>query len=428
MTDVRRNFDVVVLGGGPAGMAAACTAAEAGRHVAVLEGTPWLGGPIWRARSRESMPRAGRRWLRRLNRCGAEVLCQTTAIGVAGPHVLRTERGCEALDIGWDRLILAAGSQELLLPFPGWTLPNVFGAGGLQVLAKTGWPLQGKRVVVAGSGPLLMAVAAYLVRHGARVTDIVEQAAGHDVARFVVALPLLAPRKILQALGSQASLLGVRYRTGCWPIAAHGEHCVERVTLGDGQRTWTRECDYLACAFGLVPSLQWPRMLGCRIDENAVAVGLWQETSVEGVFSAGEVTGIGGVDGALIEGRIAGHAAAGQQARAGRLLAARRRSRRFAQALHTAFALRDELKVLATPDTIVCRCEDVTLAQIAAYDDLRSAKLMTRCGMGPCQGRVCQNALRLLRGWGGDSVRPPVLPAHLSTLAGTARRRLRGKC
>ncbi len=183
------EYEVVVLGGGPAGIAAACTAAESGCRVALLESTPWLGGPIWRVRSGESPPRLARHWLARLERSSVEVFDRTTAFAHTSPDVLHTERGDEVLYVGWHQLILAVGSQELFLPFPGWTLPNVVGTGGLQLLGKSGWPVAGRRVVVAGTGPLSLAVAAYLARHGARVTDILEQAPWSALAKFARQLP-----------------------------------------------------------------------------------------------------------------------------------------------------------------------------------------------------------------------------------------------
>ena len=171
------EYEVVVLGGGPAGIAAACAAAESGCRVALLESTPWLGGPIWRTRPGEPAAASCATLVARGSSDRASK-CSTARQPSActRPDVLHTERDDEVLNIGWHALVLAIGSQELFLPFPGWTLPNVIGAGGLQLLGKSGWPVAGKRVVVAGTGPLSIAVAAYLVRHGARVTDILEQA------------------------------------------------------------------------------------------------------------------------------------------------------------------------------------------------------------------------------------------------------------
>jgi len=232
------------------------------------------------------------------------------------------------------------------------------------------------------------------------------------LAKFGLALSWLAPDKLIQAAGYQRDLLGVRYRTGCWPVAADGSQCVESVTLTDGLSTWTEPCDYLACAFGLTANLQWPRLLGCRIEQGRVELDSMLETSVAGVFCAGEVTRIGGVDDALVEGQLAGHAAAGHK----RPVANRRRTQRFASAMARAFSLRSELRDICTDETIVCRCEDVTRGQIEKHDGLRSAKLQTRCGMGPCQGRICHSTLQFLDGWQSDAARPPVLPVRVGSL------------
>jgi len=417
MTDSRNDYDVVVVGAGPSGLAAACVAAESGRRVALLDSTPSPGGPIWRSRS-DRLPRIARRWLGRLRNSAVDVFDQTTAFAAPEANLLLAEHPDGVMKIGWEQLILATGVQELFLPFPGWTLPNVTGAGGLQALGKCGWPIEGKRVVVAGSGPLLIAAAAYLKRHGAKVVCIAEQAPMMKLVKFTLALTYLAPGKLIQAVGFQRSLFGVRYKTGCRPVAAHGVDCLESVTLTNGKSTWTEDCDYLACAFGLLPNLQWPRLLGCRIEQGQVQVDSLQETSIQGVFCAGDATGIAGSDAALIEGQIAGYAAGGQPQKAKRLLAARRRTHRFAEGMDRAFALGDELKDLAAEDTIVCRCEDVTRGQIAEHDTLRSAKLHTRCGMGPCQGRICLGALQFIYGWANDSARPPVLPTRVESLSG----------
>jgi NADPH-dependent 2,4-dienoyl-CoA reductase/sulfur reductase-like enzyme len=364
------------------------------------------------------MPRRGKHWLARLKNSGAVVLDRATAVASLGSGRLLAERPNDVLEIGWKRLILTVGARELFVPFPGWTLPNVMGVGGCQLLSKTGWPFEGKRVVVAGSGPLLLAAAAGLKRHGAEVGCVVEQAPLRKLARFGLTLPWLAPTKLLQAAGLRWDLRKVPYRTGCWPLAADGDERLQSVTLSNGRSTWTEPCDYLACAFGLTANLQWPRLLGCRIERGDVTVDSLQQTSVSGVYCAGEAAGIGGVDAALIEGQIAGYAAGGRPTTAKRLFSARNRMQRFANAMAEAFSLRRELKQLATEDTIVCRCEDVTLGHLETHNDWRSAKLQTRCGMGPCQGRICQGALQFLYGWENESARPPVLPVRVESLAG----------
>jgi len=407
MTD--REYDVLIIGAGPAGIAAACAAAESGSRVLVLDDNPVPGGQIWRGGAPEATP-----WLERLVRSGAEVLGGTRAAVVIRGGVLLAERQAEGIEIGYRNLVLATGARELFLPFPGWTLPNVTGAGGLQALVKSGLPIKSKRVVVAGTGPLLVAVAAYLRAHGAKVLAIVEQAAFSNLIGFVLS-GVLSAGKLLQAFGLQTRLLGVPVRTGSWVVQAEGPGKLERVTLSNGQ---TLECDYLACGFSLVPNLELAQMLGCEIEEGFVGTGALQETSVAGVYCAGEPTGIGGLDRSLVQGEIAGYAAAGAENKVQRLLKARDRHERFSHALAECFALRDELRRLATPETIVCRCEDVTLGRIREESNWTAAKLQTRCGMGPCQGRICGAALEFLEGYPRSSVRPPAFPVSMGVLAG----------
>ena len=175
----------------------------------------------------------------------------------AGTLLAETPEGvCE---LSYTSLVLATGARERFLPFPGWTLPNVMGAGGLQALVKTGLPIEGKRVVVAGSGPLLLAVGAYLRGRGAEVLLIAEQASSARLARFVMG----SLGKMSQALSLKRQLKGVRYLSGCWVLAAHGEEKLETVTLFRGGKRWQVSCDYLACGFHLVPNVELAELLGC---------------------------------------------------------------------------------------------------------------------------------------------------------------------
>ena len=414
-----RDFEIVVVGAGPAGLAAACVAAESGRSVAVVDDTPWLGGQIWRGQqTRPSVPKA-RQWLQRFDRCRATVLSQTTVIAAPRPGVLLAENENGPLQIGYQRLIIATGARELFLPFPGWTLPGVTGVGGLQSLVKHGWPIEGQRVVIAGSGPLLLAVAEGMRKHGARVAVIAEQAPRLRVFRFGLGLAR-RPDKLWQAFQIKARLSGTPYRCGVWPVRAQGDAQVREATLTDGQRTWTEPCDLLACGFGLVPNVELPLALGCGLKGDFVDVDDWQATSVPGVYCAGEPIGIGGVDCALVEGQIAGYAAGNNSSQAQALFRKRASWHRFRGELSKAFALRPELKAMAADDTMVCRCEDVTLGQMRGFSNWREAKLQTRCGMGTCQGRICGAAAKVVLGWGMESVRPPVLPACVQSLVSAA--------
>jgi NADPH-dependent 2,4-dienoyl-CoA reductase/sulfur reductase-like enzyme len=415
MTDHTFDFDLVVVGAGPAGLAAACVAAESGCRTAVLDETPWLGGQIWRGQEAHPSSPEAQRCLARFRSSGASLLSGASVVAAPLPGLLLAEHNQQPCQVRYHRLVLATGARELFLPFPGWTLPGVVGPGGLLALAKHGWPVSGRRIVVGGSGPLLLAVAEGLRPQGARVLSISEQASWHRIMGFGLTLASF-PAKLCQAAQMRLRLLGVPYRCGVWPLRADGEEQLRQVTLTDGRRAWSEECDLFACGFGLVPNVELPLALGCELQSGFVRVDSSQATSVPNVYCAGEPTGIGGADCAQVEGRIAGYAAAGQTSKAEALFAQRAAWHRFRAALATAFALRPELKTLAADDTVLCRCEDVSLGQIRRFANWRDAKLQSRCGMGTCQGRVCGAAARAILGWDMESVRPPVLPALVRSL------------
>ncbi|MCU0224805.1 MAG: FAD-dependent oxidoreductase [Acidobacteria bacterium] len=414
------DCDVLVVGAGPAGLAAAGAAARAGAGVVVLDDNAGPGGQIWRgAGAGVAAPdaRAAAPWLDALEHPRVQPLAGARLFAQPAPGLALAETPAGPLAVRHVRAVLCPGARELFLPFPGWTLPGVAGAGGLSALVKSGTPVAGQRVVVAGSGPLLFAVARELKRHGARVLLIAEQAPRGRVARFAAGL-WRWPAKLADALAHRAALAGVPYRTGSWPVEALGGEALAAVRVSDGRRVREIPCDRLACGFGLVPNAEPARLFGCAIAAGgAVATGARQETSVPGVFAAGEAAGIAGLEAALAEGAIAGLAAAG----AGEIPAgprrARERARAFGAAIARAFALRDDLRALARPETVVCRCEDVTRGALADQPGWRAAKLHTRCGMGPCQGRVCGPAAEFLFGWGAESVRPPAFPVRLESLA-----------
>ena len=359
------RHDTVIIGAGPGGLAAARAAKRIGKRVLLIDDNWGPGGQIWRGYSGLDIDGIDKRYSTQVS----------------------------DLDLDCEQLILACGARELFLPFPGWTLPHVVGAGGLQALVKAGLKIQGKRVVVAGSGPLLLAVAANLSKAGAEVVLVAEQASWGSLVGFGVSL-WRWPEKIIQAAGLATS----RFRASVWPVAAEPG----RVVMSDGQ---TLQCDYLACGFGLVPNLELAMLAGCKIESGFVSVDAMQETSVRGIYAVGELTGIGGVEKAEAEGEAAGSRTA-----------LRGNHGAFVELLRQCFALREELKSLAKPDTIVCRCEDVTLGKIAACSSKREAKLQTRCGMGACQGRICGSALEFLRGWPPDTVRQPVHPVSVQDL------------
>jgi NADPH-dependent 2,4-dienoyl-CoA reductase/sulfur reductase-like enzyme len=409
--------EVLVIGAGPAGMSAAAAAAESGCRVRVVDDNASAGGQIWRGYATSAKGGMTRfaSLMRRLNSSQVELIAGRRVVAQPAPGLLRVERdaGCE--DLHYDKLIVATGARERFLPFPGWTLPGVMGAGGVQSLVKAGLAIAGKRVVLAGSGPLLLAVAGNLATQGAEVLGIFEQAPLARLVGFAGSL-VLHPGKIVEGIRFRLRTSSAVYRTNAWVTRANGSDHLASVTLNIAGQTREIECDYLGCGFHLVPNLELPRLLGCAIEGGLVCVDAAQQSSVPSVYCAGELTGVGGLEKALVEGEIAGLAAAARSAPD--LFARRNRQVRFARRLEAAFAPRAELRELVAEDTIVCRCEDVRGGALKAMRSSREAKLYTRCGMGPCQGRICGSATSFLFGWDSDSVRPPITPARMETIAG----------
>ncbi|HXR96830.1 MAG TPA: FAD-dependent oxidoreductase [Terriglobales bacterium] len=398
--------DLLIVGAGPAGLAAAAAASANGTGVTIVDDNPTPGGQIWRG-GNPPIP----------NR--VQFLPLTRVVDAPQPGELTAIRAGAIVRLRYKRLLLATGARERFLPFPGWTLPHVLGAGGLQALVKAGLPIAGKRIVIAGTGPLLVAVAAYMRDHGASILALCDQASARDQAKFLAQLPF---SKWGQGLALARSLRGVRPRAGTWPIAA----APGSVTLNTGR---TLPCDYVAVGYHLVPNTELAQLLGCATQNGFVVVNDRQQTTVADVYCAGEPTAIGGIDLAQAEGELAGLAIA-RAAVPHALLERREQFRRFAERLARVTELRPELRQLPKPETIICRCEDVTQSQLAGasgargeaaqgpapMNDWRAAKLHTRCGMGPCQGRTCAPILEFLYGFAPPPPRPPIFPAPIATL------------
>ncbi|MEZ5964075.1 MAG: NAD(P)/FAD-dependent oxidoreductase [Planctomycetota bacterium] len=463
---------VAIVGAGPAGIAAAVAAAAAGARVTLVDEGVRPGGQIYRqapadfAESAAAGPAApdaghspgharGAALLRALAQVEVDVLAGTT-VWDASPTRLACERSGEAHVLECERLILAPGAYDLTLPFPGWTLPGVITAGAAQVMVRGFRVAPGSRALVAGTGPLLLPTVTALLAAGTTVVAAVE--ANGKVARLRAGLGMLRSRARLREAFHYLHALdqhGVDYRTGWTLLRVDGTDAVASATIGRIDRAGrvqagseqVLEVDVVCTGYGLVPSIELARLLGCEMHYVALRGGHLpvhdadMQSSVPGVFVAGEIAGIGGADVAEAEGTIAGMAAARSLGlsvpdEAPRLRAARRaraRERRVSDALLAAFSVPPGLYDLADDDTVVCRCEDVSLGQLRATADLfgrdlRSAKMGSRAGMGPCQGRICQASVFALlrRRLGGTedrmpcpSVQVPVKPVRVATILAT---------
>jgi len=420
-----RDVDVAIVGGGPAGIAAAVAVAAQGRTPTLISDQHALGGQIWRRDVANPRAGAAKAWLDRLDASKCETILGATAIDASSEQGARkivleiTPAGVpdgvpRREELSAEAVILATGARELFLPFPGWTLPGVTGVGGLQAMAKGGLDLDAKRVIIAGTGPLLIAVAASLIHRGANVVAIVEQAPTTRMLGFMARLAT-APRVARDALSYGLSLRPGQVRFGSWIESASGDDRIRRAVISNGRKKETLDCDYLAVGYGLIPNTEIAQLMGCTISPSGIVVDERQETTVKGIFAAGECVGIAGVDAAIAEGGIAAAAGMGAVISAD-LRRDRSDARGWGRRLAETFALRAEVLRLATAETIICRCEDVTFGTLDRTWTSRQAKLYTRAGMGPCQGRVCGPALRAMLGWQLDRVRTPVYPAYLSSL------------
>lgn len=461
---------LVIVGGGPAGIAAAIEAARAGVSCTLIDEAPRLGGQIYRQPPREfdvREPRSlGKDFARgqRLRQAFSmvegrvEVLSGTSALGVwGGREILYASEGASDRVIA-ERLILATGAYDRPVPFPGWTLPGVMTAGGAQALVKSMRVSPGERALVAGTGPLLLVVANQLQKVGVKVVAVLE--AGR--------VPW-SPRAIPKVWGEWGLLKDAwdywrGLRRARIPLLfnhtifeAHGQDEVTGASFGPidpgdwrplrnkDQRT---DLDLVVVGFGFVPNTELTELAGCR-HRYVHEVGGWvpqrnavMETTVPGVFAVGDGAGVAGALVAVEEGRLAGITAAEQLRALSVDEAARRRTgplrrlrslTRVRQLLDEVSRIRPGLCDLATEKTLVCRCEEVALSdvQVALQQgakDLQAVKLFTRLGMGPCQGRNCAPSVGMFlcqaTGCAAEAVgrinpRPPLKPVTLGALAHT---------
>jgi NADPH-dependent 2,4-dienoyl-CoA reductase/sulfur reductase-like enzyme len=422
--------DVVVIGAGPAGLAAAEHALSAGADVTVLDQADAPGGQYHRAEHGVRRPAFDRI----LDRCAWWPESTVWAVE-PGPriHVLRgpadgTRRQRHTLEP--DALVLATGAHDRTLPFPGWQLPGVCTAGAAQALAKGERVAIGRRVLVAGAGPFLLPVATSLLAVGAEVAAVLE---ANPFATVRKGWSGPVPAGKLAELARYAATLArhrVPYRMGRVVVEARGDDRVREVVTARVRADWsvvpgterTVEVDAVCVGHGFVPQPELAVAAGCALDGGFVRVDGDQRTSAGGVFAAGEITGIGGAAAAAAEGAVAGCAAAGGVP-GRRLLRERDRARAFVRRLAAAHPIGPAWRGWLRADTIVCRCEETTYGDLtrAAGDPVtpgpHALKLGTRAGLGPCQGRMCGPAVAELCGGAERHHRPIAQPIRLGELA-----------
>ena len=458
--------DVLIVGAGPAGLAAAALLSRAGVDVVVLDENARAGGQYYR-QSRLDGPlpptivgpsqAAGRELLAELDPAHARICTDTVVWGVEDDGRLLYAQCGRAGRIRARAVVLATGAHERVIPFPGWTLPGVLTAGAAQTLLKAQAILPGKRIVIAGTGPFLYPVSTQLATAGARIEAICELKRD-----FFWPLRVEKPFRHLhvyrEALGYLAKMrrLGLHVSMGSSVVEARGDKVLREVVIAEFDADQnevpntrrTVQADTLLTSFGFVPNIQIAQLLGCELRWDAVQHAHFvsaderMRTSREGIYLAGEVFGIGGHRVARAEGLLAAASVLedlrgnlDREAETARRKAASLRSagRQFAAHMLKSFALKPAIFELTKPDTIVCRCESVTRSEIdyhAAFwgGAQRAVKQCTRAGMGRCQGRMCGfSVAQLVRAHGReldmvpvpDAARMPVKPLRLGDVSPT---------
>ena len=444
-TELGKEWDVVVVGAGPAGMGAAVAAADAGVGVLLVDAGRAVGGQFHRQLPEEfntrrpgKLQHGWKSFVRLRDRVAKHErikhLAETSVWAieaVAGGQRLWLQtgeadaRGRRVRAVEAKALVLASGAYDRVLPFKGWDLPGVYSAGAAQALAKGQRVAVGQRVMLAGTGPFLLPVAESLIGVGAEIAGLLEANSLPTIVRGWAGDPLVARSKLGEAIG-YAGLLArhrIPLRHGRTVIAAHGERRVEAVTVAKLTADWQPipgteeqvEVDAVCLGFGFTPQLELAVSARCELGTGpdggpVVVVDEYQQTTTPGVLAAGELTGIGGAALAAAEGEVAGDTAARlvrtddptkalPVPRSGGAASAAQQKvasgKRFATALAKAYPVKAGWVGWSDQETLVCRCEEVTkrdLAKALADRDVtvsRSVKLTSRAGLGLCQGRVC---------------------------------------
>ncbi|MFI1912308.1 FAD-dependent oxidoreductase [Nocardia sp. NPDC020380] len=429
---------VVVIGGGPAGTAAAESALRHGASVTLIDSNEALGGQynrripaLFGVRRPLSIGHGYRAAADRATRLAAHPRCEYLPWAAVYQIERHLEGGCPAVRlligiegeqrthrvVQADALVIATGAYDRVCPFPGWDLPGVYTAGAAQTLAKTQRLLVGRSVLLSGTGPFLLPVAQSLATSGADVLAVLEA----NPARRILRQWTTRPWELRHSLGKAGELIdylgsGVRHRiplrTATAVIAVAGDGRAEEATIARLDENWTpipgsyttMPVDAVAVSHGFTPQHELAVAAGARLTRDGfVQVDESQRTTAEAVWAAGEITGIGGAQVSAIEGRIAGMSAAGADPDEDRALRARHRTaEQFVTRLTAAHPIRPGVLTWSQPDTVICRCEsttrgDLTTAWSHPAGGYRPAKLATRAGLGPCQGRICAAAIAALR-------------------------------
>lgn len=452
------THDLIVIGAGPAGMAAAATASELGLKVALLDEQARPGGQIYRNvgivdASVEKLLGpdyvAGRTLVERLGRTNVDVRAGALVWDIGQDRTVTLLAAGRSERLRAPHLLIATGALERPSPIPGWTLPGVMNAGAAQIAMKSGPSIPDGRIVLAGAGPLLLLVACQLLAAGAQVTALVETAPRANSMPALRALPgaLRAPGPLFKGLRMLAKLRssGIAWYTRATDLAIEGEWRAREIRFRRSGREVTLPADVVLLHHGVVLNSQLTRLL--RLEHTWSDTQLawhpardaWGACTLDGVWIAGDGGGIEGARAAEASGTLAAlgiaHALgciseAERDAHAGRSRRALTRERAVRPFLDSLYRPPQWIGSPAD-DTMVCRCEEVTAGRVREMGRLGCAgpnqtKFFSRCGMGPCQGRLCGITVTQIlaesrhetpQQIGAYRVRAPIKPIPLHSLA-----------
>ena len=456
---MKNHYSLVIVGAGPAGLAAAAVAAEHGLDVALFDEQPAPGGQIYRAMEAIPAERAellgaeyqrGRKLVSAMRDSAVDYFPDTQVWSLNHKLEIGLLRDNTPAMITADQVLLASGAMERPLPFPGWTLPGVMNAGAGQVLFKAHGIVPADGVVLAGSGPLLLLLAWQYQHAGVKIKSVLDLTPMRNHLRALPHLPraLLAGHYLMKGMAYKRDLkqAGISTLHNVSALHAEGKEQLGSISFNHKGRQQTLETDLLLIHFGVIPHTQLARAAGVQHDWNSSQQcwipqrNDWGNSSVRGILIAGDGAGIGGARTAEHAGRLAALQVLhelGRVDRSERDRLARSDRKWMREELHVRpfleafFHIPGKLLGVVDDDTIVCRCEEVTAGEIRqavadGHSDSNQVKFLTRCGMGPCQGRQCADAVaHIVAAAGGQSIdqggnyrgRPPVTPLTLGQLA-----------
>jgi NADPH-dependent 2,4-dienoyl-CoA reductase/sulfur reductase-like enzyme len=412
LTHSATEHDVIIVGAGPAGLAAGIETARRGLRTLLLDENQAAGGRIWQAleaRGGDADEEAGRVLIREFEASGAEVRYGASVWGIEPDGSVFWTWNDTAGSLRARRIVLATGTTERPLPIPGWTLPGVMTVGAAQIALKTGRLVPDGNSWIAGQGPLILLYAVQALRAGGKIAGILDMSLPSARLRAIRHLAG-ASGDMRQGLGwlREIKNAGIPvYRAS--DVQAEGDGALRGISFRVKGRRHTESADLLLLHDGVIPSIQITRALGCVHIWDELQrcwrprTNEWGETSVPGIVVAGDGAGVGGAVAAVVSGQIA---ALGCAHALGRIDTATRDNESGPLRISHARALvsRPFIDTLFSPrpvnpgDTVtICRCEEVTAGQIRdavklGCQGLNQLKAFTRCGMGPCQGRMCGTA------------------------------------